>query len=66
IIGQLSFPITPQDTLESVREKGLALEWQLYPACIQLFAEGRLKTVRMTYTQPQGRTLQRTVVKIAV
>jgi phosphoribosylglycinamide formyltransferase-1 len=49
-----------------VREKGLALEWQLYPACIQLFAEGRLKTVRMTYTQPQGRTLQRTVVKIAV
>jgi phosphoribosylglycinamide formyltransferase-1 len=66
IIGQLSFPITPQDTLESVREKGLALEWQLYPACIQLFAEGRLKTVRMTYPQPQGRTLQRTVVQIAV
>jgi phosphoribosylglycinamide formyltransferase-1 len=66
IIGQMSFAITPEDTLESVREKGLALEWQLYPACIQLFAEGRLKTVRMTHTLPEGRTLQRTVVQIAV
>jgi phosphoribosylglycinamide formyltransferase-1 len=66
IIGQMSFAITPQDSLESVREKGLAQEWQLYPYCIQLFAEGRLKTVRMTYALPEGRMLQRTVVRIAV
>jgi hypothetical protein len=46
--------------------KGLALEWQLYPECIQLFAEGRLKTVKLTYALPDGRTVQRSVVKIAV
>ncbi|MFO7496398.1 MAG: phosphoribosylglycinamide formyltransferase [Desulfobacterales bacterium] len=66
IIGQKSFAITPQDTEDSVREKGLALEWQLYPECIQLFAEGRLKTVKLTYALPDGRTVQRSVVKIGV
>jgi len=43
IIGQKSFAITPEDTEESIRKKGLALEWELYPECIQLFAENRLK-----------------------
>ncbi len=42
IIGQKSFAITSQDTLATVREKGLAREWELYPECIQWFAEGRL------------------------
>ena len=42
IIGQKAFEITPDDTIDKVREKGLKLEWQLYPECIQLFAEGRL------------------------
>jgi len=43
IIGQKCFAITPQDTEDSIRKKGLALEWELYPECIQLFAENRLK-----------------------
>ncbi len=43
IIGQMAFPIEPCDTLEDVKKKGLALEWELYPRCIKLFAENRLK-----------------------
>lgn len=46
IIGQRSFDILPEDTLESVKKKGLELEWQLYPECIRLFAENRLKLER--------------------
>lgn len=38
IIGQRAFKIEDNDTLESVKKKGLALEWQLYPECIQKFA----------------------------
>lgn len=39
IIGQRAFQIEEDDTLNSVKKKGLALEWQLYPECIQKFAE---------------------------
>lgn len=46
IIGQKAFEITPDDTIDTAREKGLKLEWQLYPECIQLFAEGRLRMDR--------------------
>ena len=42
IIGQRAFQITDEDTLESVKKKGLALEWELYPECIQKFAENRI------------------------
>lgn len=63
IIGQKCFPITVDDTLDSIKKKGLALEWQLYPDCIALFAEHRLQTVMMTYTLDDGRVIQRRVVK---
>ena len=43
IIGQRCFAILPEYTLETVKEKGLNLEWELYPYCIQLYAEKRLK-----------------------
>jgi phosphoribosylglycinamide formyltransferase-1 len=46
IIGQKAFEITTDDTIDTVREKGLKLEWQLFPECIQLFAEGRLRMER--------------------
>lgn len=46
IIGQRAFPIEAGDTLDDVKRKGLALEWELYPEAIQLFAEGRLRLVR--------------------
>lgn len=64
IIGQRSFPICEEDTLETVREKGLKLEWELYPECIQLFAQGRLKNVRMSYPSEHGKKTEKTVVKI--
>jgi phosphoribosylglycinamide formyltransferase-1 len=58
IIGQRAFPILPGDDLEAVRRKGLAEEWQLYPACIQLFAEDRLRVVRR---EADGRAARRVV-----
>lgn len=65
IIGQKAFSIEKNDTLDTVREKGLKLEWVLYPECINLFAQGRLKIVEMTHNQPgRRRKMKRTVVKI--
>ena len=65
IIGQRAFPILAADTLQDVKRKGLEQEWQLYPECIQQFAEGALQTVRMTHAQDNGAIYQRTVVTIA-
>ncbi len=64
IIGQRCFPIEPDDTLDSIKKKGLEKEWELYPSCIQLFAEGRLETVKETFTLDNGNTYQRAIVKI--
>ncbi len=64
IIGQRAYTISEDDTLESVREKGLKLEWALYPECVKLFAEGRLKTIRKTHVLKNGKKMHRTVVKI--
>jgi phosphoribosylglycinamide formyltransferase-1 len=64
IIGQTAYTITEDDTIDSVREKGLKLEWALYPECVKLFAEGRLKTVRKTYVLKSGKKMHRTVVNI--
>lgn len=41
IIGQKAFEIADSDTLEDVKKKGLEKEWELYPACIQKFAQSR-------------------------
>lgn len=65
IIGQRSFPISEEDTLEEVKQKGLKLEWELYPQCIQWYAENRIRTVTMTYPQEKTGIPQRTIVKIA-
>lgn len=65
IIGQRSFPITETDTIDSIKQKGLALEYQLYPECIQLFAQNRLAVVKMTYTDDKGNVSQRNVVNVA-
>jgi phosphoribosylglycinamide formyltransferase 1 len=64
IIGQRAFQIRPEDTIDSIRQKGLKLEWELYSECIQLFAEGRIKTVEMHYEPRAGEYVRRTVVKI--
>ena len=65
LIGQRAFHIQLDDTLDSIKEKGLKLEWELYPECIQMFAQGRLKTVKMTYTLENGKKVERSVVKIS-
>ena len=64
IIGQKAFDIGPEDTIESVRKRGLELEWKLYPECIQLFAQDRLRVVSKTYTREDGAELKRRVVEI--
>ena len=64
IVGQRAFPIQGEDTLETVKEKGLAHEWALYPECILLFAQNRLKLVERE-GEPDNRTgKKRKVVKI--
>jgi phosphoribosylglycinamide formyltransferase-1 len=64
IIGQKTYKILEDDTIDSIRSKGLKLEWALYPECVKLFAEGRLKTVCRSYQLKDGREMQRTIVKI--
>ncbi len=39
IIGQKAFAIDDDDTLDDVKRKGLELEWALFPACIQKYAQ---------------------------
>jgi len=64
IIGQRAFQIQPDDTIDSIRQKGLKLEWELYPACIQLFAQGRIRLVNVSSELTGGKKKTRTVVKI--
>ena len=42
IIGQGAIPIGPDDSEETLRQRILAVEHEIYPIAIQLFAEGRL------------------------
>jgi phosphoribosylglycinamide formyltransferase 1 len=65
IIGQRAFQIEPHDSLDSIRQKGLALEWELYPHCIQLFAQGRLRVVRRDFDIGNGRKVTRRIVEIS-
>jgi len=65
IIGQRAFQIQPEDTVDSVRKKGLQLEWELYPECIQLFAQDRIRTVRTRFMLKSGEKMERTVVRIS-
>ena len=64
IIGQRAFQIEPGDTLDSIRKKGLKLEWELYPACIQLFAQDRVKVVNRSFDLGGGNKVIRRVVDI--
>jgi phosphoribosylglycinamide formyltransferase-1 len=64
IIGQKAFEISPSDTIDAIKEKGITLEWELYTHCIQLFAEGRLKVAPKTYILEDGTTVDRKIVAI--
>ena len=63
IIDQRAFKIQEDDTIDTIKEKGLKLEWELYPECIQSFGQGRLKVVDMSYLTGHGNKIRRTVVK---
>ncbi len=65
IIGQRAFEILPGDTLEDIKSKGLEEEWKLYPACIKLFAQNRLKVETRIHSLPGGKTMERKVVAIS-
>jgi len=65
IIGQKTFEIENDDTLDTIRKKGLALEWKLYPECIKLFAENRLKIVEVPYILKNGEERLRRIVKVS-
>ncbi len=65
IIAQKAFEIHPDDTLETIRKRGLEIEWQLYPHCIELFAQNRLQFETITHRSPGGKELKRTIVKIS-
>lgn len=64
IIGQRAFPIFDGDSLEDVKKRGLELEWQLYPECIRLFAENRLRVETRSHALGKGNVVSRAVVRI--
>jgi len=64
IIGQRAFQIQPEDSIDSIRKKGLKLEWELYPTCIQLFAQGRIKVVKRSFDLGGGKKISRKVVDV--
>jgi phosphoribosylglycinamide formyltransferase-1 len=64
IIGQRAFSITSEDTLESVKEKGLKLEWELFPECIQMFAQNRLKPGIRAWPSADGTLIRRRIVDV--
>ena len=64
IIGQRSFQIEPGDTIDTIRKKGLKLEWELYSECVQLFAQDRIRVVRKDFDLGTGKKLMRKVVVI--
>ncbi|MDM8553334.1 phosphoribosylglycinamide formyltransferase [Desulfococcaceae bacterium HSG7] len=64
IIGQKTFAISERDTIETIRAKGLKLEWQLYPQCVQLFAQKRLAVVNQSHCLRNGQIKNRAVVQI--
>ncbi len=61
IIAQKAFPISEKDTLETIKEKGIKLEWEIYPKCINLFAENRLQVI---YPEFHGKQVKKPFVKI--
>jgi len=43
VIAQAGYPIWPGDTVETIQQRGLQLEYALYSQCIQWFARGQLQ-----------------------
>lgn len=63
IIAQKAFEISPDDTLAMIRNRGLELEWKLYPECIQMFALNRLRIEKETHPLPGGDSYSKMIVR---
>jgi phosphoribosylglycinamide formyltransferase 1 len=64
IIGQKVYEINEDDTIDAIKVKGLANEWQLFPECIQLYAKGRLKVIEKEHDLGKKGVFRRRIVKM--
>ncbi len=55
IIGQAAVPVLPDDTPASLAERVLAAEHRLYPRCLDLVADGRVRITGKTATADVAR-----------
>ncbi|XLQ20445.1 MAG: phosphoribosylglycinamide formyltransferase [Candidatus Moraniibacteriota bacterium] len=60
IIGQRAISVLPNSDIDSFKKRGLQEEYELFPECIQLFVENRLRLE----TVKQNNGLERKIVKI--
>lgn len=63
IIAQNAFSIEPEDTLDSVKAKGLKLEWQTYKKALNLYAAGKIEVAE---SAPDNFGKTRYITKISV
>jgi phosphoribosylglycinamide formyltransferase-1 len=45
IISQKAIPIFPEDTIDTLKERGLKVEHNLYSECINLYANGKIRII---------------------
>ena len=64
IIGQKCFPISDQESLDEIKQKGLEKEWELYPECLQLYAQNKLTVVSRSHDMGKEKTYKRSIVQI--
>jgi phosphoribosylglycinamide formyltransferase-1 len=57
IIAQAIYPIWREDSLDTIRKRGLGLEYELYSQCVQWMAQGDLKLVSGEDGRPRVRIL---------
>jgi phosphoribosylglycinamide formyltransferase-1 len=57
IIAQAVYPIWDEDSLDTIRKRGLELEYELYSQCVQWMAQGDLKLVSGEDGNPRVRIL---------
>jgi phosphoribosylglycinamide formyltransferase-1 len=57
IIAQAVYPIWDEDSLDTIRKRGLELEYELYSQCVQWMAQGDLKLESGEGGRPRVRIL---------
>ena len=72
IIGQVVYPIWPDDSLETIKKRGLSLEHELYPQCINWIARGFVQVQKLgnriltNITDPHYSTIMEEMIKKAL